>query len=78
MKNLIFFLVLTSAISSLSAQSCCNYNDVAVIVNDSSQTSINIGNYFQAHRNIPSQNIIHISCTTDEGIDSTTFQQIQD
>ena len=53
------------------------YNDVAVIVNDNSQTSIDIGNYFQQARNIPSQHMIHINCTTNEVIDSAEFEAIR-
>jgi len=54
-----------------------NYNDVAVIVNDSSQVSIDIGNYFQAARNVPAQNIIHINVATDEEIDSLQFEDLR-
>lgn len=53
------------------------YNDVAVIVNDNSQESIAIGNYFKTARNIPNQNIIHIAAPTTEEIDSTQFEQIR-
>jgi uncharacterized protein (TIGR03790 family) len=54
-----------------------SYDDVGVIVNDNSQTSIDIANYFQAARNIPAQNMIHISAPTTEDIDSLQFQQIR-
>jgi hypothetical protein len=45
------------------AQPNVNYNDVAVIVNDNSQSSQDIANYFKVKRNIPAQNIIHINCS---------------
>ena len=50
---------------------------MAVIINDSSQTSIDIGNYFQQQRNIPNQNMIHITATTNEELDSLEFEQIR-
>ncbi len=53
------------------------YDDVAIIVNDNSPTSINIGNYFQSARNIPAVNVIHISCTTSESIDSIGFENVR-
>ena len=56
-------------VSSLTAQ-FVNYNDVAVIINDNSPESIEIGNYFQQQRNIPDINMIHIQCSTDEHVDS--------
>lgn len=77
MKNLnpLFGLLLFSGI--LSAQGNVDYNDVAVIINDNSQVSQNIGDYFQAQRDIPDQNIIHIATTTEDEIDSLEFEQIR-
>ena len=63
-------LILTFSFPIFSLAQQVSYNDVAVVVNDSSQTSIDIGNYFAQQRNIPSQNIIHITCTTQEEIDT--------
>jgi uncharacterized protein (TIGR03790 family) len=70
MKQTILLLV-TLAFTTFSLAQQVSYSDVAVVVNDSSQTSIDIGNYFVQQRNIPSQNIIHISTTTQEEIDTT-------
>lgn len=75
MKKTIF--ITTSFLSILSFSQETTYNDVAVIVNDNSQTSINIGEYFRVARNIPSENIIHISCSTLEEIDTTEFALIK-
>lgn len=75
MKNL--FLVLVFISSLCIAQPNVNYNDLAVIVNDNSPASVEIANYFKVKRNIPNQNIIHISCTAAEEIDSSTFSQIK-
>ncbi|HYV94040.1 MAG TPA: TIGR03790 family protein [Chitinophagales bacterium] len=63
-------LIITLAFPGFSFAQQVSYNDVAVIVNDSSQTSIDIGNYFAQQRNIPSQNIIHVTTTTQEEIDT--------
>lgn len=73
----ISILTFLLCISFLSTSQTVNYNDVAVIVNDNSQTSIDIGNYFQAARNIPNQNMIHVSAPTTEEIDSTEFELIR-
>lgn len=75
MKSKILFLFSILNLSAFSQS--INYNDVAVIVNDSSQTSIDIANYFQTLRNIPSQNMIHISAPLTEEIDSLQFEQIR-
>ncbi len=53
------------------------YDDVAVIINDNSPTSVQIGNYFQSARNIPAQNMIHILAPTTEDIDSLQFEQMR-
>ncbi len=58
-------------LSCFSFSQQVTYNDVAVVVNDNSQTSVDIGNYFAQQRSIPSQNIIHITTTTQEEIDTT-------
>lgn len=70
-------LILFSAINLSVFSQTINYNDVAVIVNDNSQTSIDIANYFQALRNIPNVNMIHISAPLTEEIDSLQFEQIR-
>lgn len=54
-----------------------SYDDVGVIVNDNSQVSINIANYFKQARNIPDENMIHIHTVVDEAIDTTEFRNIQ-
>lgn len=77
MKNLIALSYLLALPLFLLAQSNVNYNDVAVIVNTNSQTSINVGNYFKTQRNIPDQNIIEITATTEEEIDSLQFEAIR-
>lgn len=54
-----------------------NYLDVGVIVNDNSEASIQIGEYFKQVRNIPEANMIHIATVTDEQIDTLEFRNIQ-
>lgn len=72
-----YILIITTIIPLHLLSQVINYNDVAVIVNDNSQTSIDIGNYFQSARNIPSQNIIHILAPITEQINNSQFQQIR-
>ena len=75
MKFIILFI--TSILVFNSSGQSTSYSDVAVIVNDNSQVSIEIGNYFQAARNIPSENMIHIFSPEKEIIDSMEFVQIR-
>lgn len=70
--NLIAFLLCTAIGAGQTT-----YDDVAVIINDNSQVSIDIGNYFQSKRNIPSQNMIHVFAPTTEDIDSDAFYQLR-
>ena len=76
MKTSILILAL-SCVSSLISQTSSDYSDVAVIVNDNSQISMNIGSYFQQARNVPNQNMIHITTSTLEEIDSLTFELLR-
>lgn len=62
--------------SSLHAQTV-NYDDVAVIVNDSSAVSVSIGNYFASARNIPANRIIHLQVPAQETIDSLQFEDLR-
>ncbi len=59
------------------AQRPANYNDVAVIVNTNSPTSVNIGNYFKSARNIPDNNIINITAPTSEEITNAEFESMR-
>jgi len=70
MKGSLISTIIYFALTSLVAQTV-NYNDVAVIVNNNSPESIEIGNYFKEKRNIPNVNMIHINCSTEERVDST-------
>jgi uncharacterized protein (TIGR03790 family) len=73
-----FTTLCISLFLSLTVTCQVNYDDVAVIINDSSPTSVNIGNYFQAQRGIPALNMIHISAPTTEEIDSLEFEAIRE
>lgn len=72
--------------ATAQAQTTASYNDVLLIVNDSSRNSTDIGNFFAQRRHIPAQNIYHIALDTSivydanygaggETIDSLTFKQ---
>jgi hypothetical protein len=52
-----------------------NYNDVGVIVNLNSWTSMQIGSHFKNARNIPDQNMIYVSVPTTEVINDAEFEQ---
>ncbi len=75
MKKVLILSLIVLAFSSLNAQ-IVNYDDVAVIVNDYSPASVEIGNYFQEKRNIPEINMIHINCIPDERVDSTEARSL--
>lgn len=76
MKKILLALIIFSCIPVLG-QNNGSYVDVAVIINDNSDVSKEIGLYFQQQRNIPDKNIIHISSVVDEEIDSLTFDNIR-
>src|SRR2546430_2586317 len=59
--------------ASLEAQVKVSYNDVMLIINDGSTTSVEIGNYFAGRRNIPAGHICHINASASESMDSPTF-----
>jgi len=76
MKSLIFLLSTLFLSSSLIAQLQVDYDDVAVIVNTNSPTSVRIGNYFQQERNIPESNMIRIATSVSEEIDTSVLMEI--
>jgi uncharacterized protein (TIGR03790 family) len=75
MKKIFIILCIIFPTIWITAQSI-DYKDVAVIINENSEASITIGEYFQEKRNIPDQNIIRINCSTDDVIDSADFFSI--
>jgi len=75
MKKIFIILCIIFPTIWITAQSI-DYRDVAVIINENSEASITIGEYFQEKRDIPEQNIIRIDCSTDDNIDSVGFFSI--
>lgn len=71
-----FFIILAFLPFTFLAQTV-SYADVGVIVNLNSPESIEIGNYFQAARNIPSQNIIYVSVPNTEVINDSVFNVLR-
>ena len=72
------------AVVALALTVCCRgslaagaYDDVAVIVNLNSSTSVTIADYFASARSIPAKNIIYVSAPTAEEIDSLAFEQLR-
>ena len=50
-----------------------DYNDVLLIINDNSDISVQIGNYFKQQRNIPDANVVHLRTAATEAVDATEF-----
>ncbi len=75
MKNILLYSIVLIYVTGISQTN--NYADVALIVNDNSPISIEIGNYFQNARNIPNQNVIHVNAPTSERITDIEFMQIK-
>lgn len=71
-----FFLFFAFLPFSFLAQTV-SYADVGVIVNLNSPESIAIGNYFQAARNIPSQNMIYVTVPNTEVINDSVFNVLR-
>lgn len=50
-----------------------NYGDVALIVNDNSQMSRDIADYFLANRNFPDKNVVNITAPASETVSRSQF-----
>jgi uncharacterized protein (TIGR03790 family) len=78
MKKILYLIVVPLIfLSARSFPKAVSYEDVAVIVNQDNPLSVEIANYFALKRGIPENNMITISCTSDEDIDSTGFEDIR-
>ncbi len=53
-----------------------NYDDVAVVINNNSDASVQIGTYFAGQRSLPDENMIYIDCLDEEEVDTTEFKNI--
>lgn len=71
-----FFLLFTFLPFSFLAQTV-SYADVGVIINLNSPESIEIGNYFWAARNIPTQNLIYVNVPDTEVINDSVFNVLR-
>jgi uncharacterized protein (TIGR03790 family) len=81
----VLFMFALFFFGTLKAQTIPSYNDVLLIVNDSSKNSLDIGNYFAWRRSLPLENVFHIAIDTSisydpqygadggETIDAATF-----
>ncbi len=78
MRGKIIAYVALAAASLLGTEiSVAGYEDVAVIVNTNSSASAQIGEYFRDARAIPNRNMIYVSVSTAEEIDSIEFQTLR-
>lgn len=70
-------LLLASPSLPLSAQAPVDYDDVAVIINEASEVSKEIGAYFAEKRNIPETNLIRINVPDKETINDQEFRDLR-
>lgn len=70
---LIIVVIYHGTIISDNKNTSYNYDDVILIINNNSQDSKDIGNYFKNHRNINDSNIIYINTVDSEDITLTDF-----
>ncbi|MDB5033244.1 MAG: hypothetical protein JWQ98_485 [Chlorobi bacterium] len=71
-KLLLSAAILVLAATALHAQNV-SYDDVLLIVNDSSRNSVTITDYFASRRGIPANHIYHLRMDTTETMDSAAF-----
>jgi uncharacterized protein (TIGR03790 family) len=67
-----FVLALTGVVSSAQAQTAGN---VAVVINDASPESREIGDYYVRARGIPAENVFHIETTAADVIEPAAFDR---
>lgn len=70
-------LMMATALIPERAETAFNYADVAVIVNINSPASVSIGDYFRQARSIPAGNMVYVSTSVAEEIDSSTFNALR-
>lgn len=70
-------LLLASGPLPLQAQAPVDYKDVAVIINEASPVSKEIGAYFAEKRNIPETNLIRINVPEKETISDQEFRDLR-
>ncbi len=63
----------TDLINSSLTQNYYNYDDVILVINNNSQISKGIGNYFKIQRNI--KNIIYLNTVDEENVDLSDFDK---
>jgi uncharacterized protein (TIGR03790 family) len=73
----IFTTVIAGLSLSYASAQLVDYNDVGVVVNSNSATSMQIGAYFMAARNIPANRLIVIDADTTANIDPIAFAPIR-
>lgn len=79
MRHMSTYWILFSVTTVLrfAGNATTNHDDVAVIVNTNSPTSIAIGNYFRTARSIPATNMIYVAVDTAEEIQSISFNSLR-
>ncbi|MHA1852585.1 MAG: TIGR03790 family protein [Candidatus Heimdallarchaeaceae archaeon] len=72
-KEIIISGAIAGSLLLLSQMVKENYNDVLLVINKNSNESTEIGNYFRWKRNIPKENVLLISTTTEEVANATEY-----
>ncbi|MFA6480487.1 MAG: hypothetical protein WCV67_19420, partial [Victivallaceae bacterium] len=74
-KFIAFLIVMTALLHLYALPS---YDDVLLVINDKSPSSVEIGTYFKTARQIPESNVVHVSMTDQQGTVSEFGQATQD
>jgi hypothetical protein len=64
----LFFFLFISSPAVIKAAYYNDYSDTLLVVNDNSTTSVAIGAYFKAARNLSDSQIVHITTVTTETV----------
>ena len=77
-RNLLLIpLLLLAGTDVLRGQAPVYYDDVALIINTASDSSVIIGEYFAAARGIPEEHILRIDAPTSETINDAQFEGLR-
>ena len=72
-QGLLVFLAISAAMSASRALAGGGPQNVLIVVNEQSQSSLEVGKYYQAERDIPERNIVRISTAPGVNMTLTVF-----
>jgi hypothetical protein len=73
-----YYLAALLIVMAFVLQAMPSYDDVLIVVNDKSPTSLEIGEYFRNARNISSANVCHVSVTDQQTVKLSEFGRATD